>query len=681
MQFYAEQNSVLVGNIEAALAKRIPANANDDARKLLHTQLKQWDWEAGAPWAAGTPPNSASRRKRIYELLEIGPKLRGVLDDYVSHYEGPSAVLVEAPDALGDWYTSDFRAEYDFYFKRLRSHLAADGIPDDAINSMDSATSRILERLGAPWRARYRAARGLVVGYVQSGKTTNFTGVIAKAIDAGYRLIIVLSGTTNLLRNQSQRRLDMALVGVENILRSADEEDVEHDYKDDNDWPDRFVSYGKQPSLLGNVDIVRVTGQEDFQSTGAGINQMDFDFEKVNKQRPLYEMANLAHTSAKLVVVKKQRDRLGSLLKELRAAGKERCSEVPTLIIDDESDQASVNTLNPQKKTVDKERTKINLHLVELLKLLPRAQYIGYTATPFANVLVKPDDPADIYPRDFILSLQRPENYMGARDFHDFVPPSQGHFTNEEAYIRSIPALSQKGDNRLLEALDSFVLSGALKKFRTSRQKVPFKHHTMLVHHSHLKGHHELLVDDIRQLWSKAGYDSPGAGQARLKHLLENDFRKVWLDRGKVVGLAFPDSFAELKSHLGAALDEMRTGDPVLMVNSAEGADVPDFDKKSGVWKIIVGGSKLSRGYTVEGLTISYFRRSSKTQDTLMQMGRWFGYREGYRDLVRLFIGREEPVGKRGSLDLYKAFETICRDEESFREQLAIYEKKPDGSP
>ncbi len=133
------------------------------------------------------------------------------------------------------------------------------------------------------------------------------------------------------------------------------------------------------------------------------------------------------------------------------------------------------------------------------------------------------------------------------------------------------------------------------------------------------------------------------------------------------------------------ALVEVRNGkqdgDPVLMVNSAEGADVPDFDANDGVWKIVVGGAKLSRGYTIEGLTTSYFRRSARMQDTLMQMGRWFGFRDGYQDLVRLYIGRREPFGKQKTLDLYEAFEDMVRDEEDFRAQLSVYSKEPGFSP
>jgi|CXWL01.1.fsa_nt_gi hypothetical protein len=682
VQFYLGEKSIAAPQLEVAIIKQVTSDPNDDTRRAFHRQLKIWDFEPSALWSAGTLANTAARRARIYDLLNIDLPLRQTLDDCLPNYEGPEDVIIAPPHPDSDWYNAFRTREVPFYFPRVSAHLErVRGLPETAVIKLDAATTRILERLGDPSAPSPYAARGLVVGHVQSGKTANFTAVIAKVIDAGYRLVIVLSGTTNLLRNQTQRRIDMDLVGVENILRGATDSDKLHDYIEDSDWPDRFLSFTMQPSLLGAVDTVRVTGQEDFKSTNVGVSPFDFAFEKIDKQRPLYDRRNLINTSARVVVVKKQKERLEHLLKELKALGVAGCAEIPALIIDDESDQASINTLSPQSRTPDKTRTTINKLLVKLLKQLPRAQYIGYTATPFANVFVDLDDPEDIYPRDFILSLERPIGYMGAREFHDFGSVTKGHLSNEQAYVRNIPKDSKSTDTRLLEALDAFVLSGALKKFRASDGILSFKHHTMLVHESPFKDAHLLRVEEIRTLWKSAGYDSPGHGQKRLE-LLFKDFEHVWADRGKAAGLAFPKSFAALRPHLGAALDAIRCdGDPVLMVNSAEGGDVPDFDGKRGVWKIIVGGAKLSRGYTIEGLTISYFRRSSRLQDTLMQMGRWFGFRHGYSDLVRLYIGRSEKGGPTKRLDLYSMFESMCRDEESFREQLAIYDRRPDGSP
>jgi hypothetical protein len=682
IRFYARA-PLGADNFQQDLQERVSRSPNDEVRKLFNQHLGQWDWEANAPWTAGTDPNTPARRLHIYDLLQIGRPLRSVLDERIPPYVGAKAVVIDDPASVKDWYTLDFRRRHNFYWKHYRMFLQTiRKLGLDAINSLEASADRILERLGNPSGSEIYNARGLVVGYVQSGKTTNFTAVIAKAIDAGYRLIIVLSGTTNLLRNQTQRRLDMDLVGVENILRGGAEDDVDHDYIEDEAWPAKFISYGKQPSLLGQIDIHRLTSQIDFKRRDAGLNPLEFEFEKRDRRLPLYNRENLDHAGARLVVVKKQAVRLRSLKEELKHVGRAKCADVPTLIIDDESDQASVNTINPRKPQSEVIRSKINKHIVDILKLLPRSQYLGYTATPFANVFVNPNDPQDIYPKDVIVSLPRPAGYMGASDFLDFATPQPGRLSNEQAHLRDVPKKNRQPiDDRLREAIDAFVLTGALKKFRQRRNVFEFKHHTMLFHHSVKTDDQLAVVNKIRRIWRAAGYDSTSSSAARLEELFECDFRKVWLDRGKNAGLSFPKNYVELRPFLGAALDDIRRGEsPVLMVNSAEGAEVPDFDAKTGVWKIIVGGAKLSRGYTIEGLTISYFRRASKMQDTLMQMGRWFGYRPGYEDLVRLYMGRAEKIGK-NTIDLYQAFGAMCHDEEDFRAQLAMYEGKGGITP
>jgi len=683
IKFYGEQAGVDGESIGRELPNRIAASPNDDVRKLLNRHLGQWDWEANATWTGDTMANTIPRRNRICDLLCIDVELRKVLDKHLPPYQGAKAVVIEDPKAVRDWYTLDFRRKHNFYWKKLREFLARQGkIDGDGINSIEASADRVVERLGDPASSQIYKARGLVVGYVQSGKTTNFTAVIAKAIDAGYRLIIILSGTTNLLRNQTQRRLDMELVGLENILRGATDPEVEHDYVEDEGWPEKFITYGKQPSLLGSVDIHRLTSLKDFSQRDAGLNPLEFEFEKRERRLPLYDRENLDHAGARIAVVKKVRDRLKALKAELTAVGKQKCADVPTLIIDDESDQASVNTVNPRAIVDNKLRSGINEDIVAILSLLPRANYLGYTATPFANVFINPKDPKDLYPRSFIISLPRPSGYMGARDFVDFEPNEPGRLSNAEAHIRDIPKRDTvPRDDRLLEALDVFVLTGAIKKYREKKHGLKFKHHTMLVHHSMSKDDHKQVVRNIETLWRKAGYDSPSSSSARLEKLLKDDILPVWTDRGQPAGLALPEKFSDLRLHLGAALDEIRKGkSPVLMVNSAEGAEVPDFDGRTGVWKIIVGGAKLSRGYTIEGLTVSYFRRRTAMQDTLMQMGRWFGYRLGYADLVRLYIGRSEPIGQT-TIDLYKAFEAMCRDEEAFRAQLAMYEGRGGITP
>ena len=157
-----------------------------------------------------------------------------------------------------------------------------------------------------------------------------------------------------------------------------------------------------------------------------------------------------------------------------------RLSEIPALLIDDESDQASVNTSNPTRWKNDQvERSAINRLISQLLTMLPRAQYVGYTATPFANVFIDPSDAEDIFPRDFLISLPRPHGYMGASDFHDLdseIPPAERTYEDsaEMAHVRILPdEESDKAEAKLLEAMDSYVLAGAVKLYRESQGHWP----------------------------------------------------------------------------------------------------------------------------------------------------------------------------------------------------------------
>jgi hypothetical protein len=557
------------------------------------------------------------------------------------------------------------------------------------LSGLDEATTSVVERLGDPLRVEAHQAKGLVVGYVQSGKTANFTGVIAKAVDAGYRLIIVLTGTIDVLRRQTQRRLDMELVGKENILRGIDPGDVETmsqvDYQDDPDWERRFLEFGFLPSSRNFPDIIRLTSRDfDYKSLKAGI--VALEFEKADKNKPLWAAANQPQSSARIVVVKKNKAVLKKLVKDLKSIKTPR-HEIPSLIIDDESDQASVNTTNPKKWAgslpTENERTQINRSIAQLLELLPRAQYVGYTATPFANVFVDPSDAGDIFPKDFLVSLRRPDGYMGVRDFHDIgseVEPEERTVgnSNERAYVRDLRD-GEERDAKLQEAIDAFVLSGSIKLFRASIGTATYRHHTMLVHASVKQVEHGELAGTIRAAWKQAGYGNP-SGLARLKLLYERDFLPVMSARGAIA--AVPGSFDDLKPHIAAAIGRITAlQDPVIVVNGDKemASEEVDFDKRE-VWRILVGGTKLSRGFTVEGLTISYYRRKTKQADTLMQMGRWFGFRNGYGDLVRLYIGRAEPDGK-ATVDLYEAFDAIVRDEEAFRDQLRQYAEMVDGRP
>ncbi|MEU0369849.1 Z1 domain-containing protein [Streptomyces sp. NPDC006283] len=676
---------------EETFRKRLlRAEAEDEPLKALWSRmLTAWDFAEAPGWAPKAPPRTPDRRNAVYDLLRFGADLRQALDRVVPVPEINAATVITAE--FTPWYNAETVAARSFYWTSYERKLRDKGWSEAAIASLNEASRAVVERLANPEQSAIRQTKGLVVGYVQSGKTANFTGVTAKAIDAGYRLVIVLAGTLNMLRAQTQRRLDMELIGQENILRGANPNDLDSlvgiDYvgDEDTDWP-HFVCHGGRPSTLGSFDIERLTTRDnDYRSLAQGIRALEF--EKREPTRPLYEPANLHHAAARVMVVKKNKSVLTKLVKDLKQIHG-LLGELPVLIIDDESDQASVNTSNPKKWEQGRtERTAINSLISQLLALLPRAQYVGYTATPFANVFVDPRDAEDIFPTDFLISLPRPAGYMGVQDFHDLdstVPYEQRTHANsqEKAHVRDIGA---ETDDKLQEAMDAFILSGAIKLHRAAHgvDDEPFRHHTMLVHESVRVDDHADLALRINTMWHEAGYTS-STGHERLQSLWESDFAPVCAVRSGT--LPVPSSYQELRPHISRARQLIGSGgNPVIIVNGNsdryfEQLDL-DFDRTPHVWKILVGGTKLSRGFTIEGLTTTYYRRTTQQADTLMQMGRWFGFRPGYRDLVRLYIGREEPLTKTRTVDLYEAFEAICQDEEAFRAQLSQYAEMIDGKP
>lgn len=664
---------------EPRLREHIAGSGLDDQLRVdLHLALLRWDYSSTEdnPWTKGTRPNTEQRRTLVIEALGLDATTAEVLGTHFPIAKGDGTTVIAGP--WDPWYTPEIQRKRDFYWGHYIEYLHhRRNWQPDAITNLDIATTHVVERFIDPSRAEAGQTKGLVVGYVQSGKTANFTGVIAKAIDAGYRLIIVMTGTTNLLREQTQRRLDMELVGRENVLRGANEDDPSAvnrvDYLDDEDWlKGGFVSHGARPSDIGRPDIHRMTTRHfDYRKLQQGLPALEF--ERRDRTKPLWHSENLFTSNARLIIVKKNSSVLNNLVKDLKNTA-DRLDNIPALIIDDESDQASVNTTDPRKwEEEKKKRTAINRHLSNLLSMLPRAQYVGYTATPFANVFVDPTDAMDIFPKDYLISLRRPTGYMGAEDFHDLddaLPEEQRTYANskEKAHLRLVG--NQDEESELQSALDSFVLAGAIKLYRTKQGLGEFKHHTMLVHETMRTAAQKTRAESIQELWRGGGYLTGGA-LGRLRALFENDFAPV--SAAHDPNYPIPTSFDEIKDLFGAVARKIApNGSPVLVVNSDKDIEQEelDFDKRS-VWRVLVGGNKLARGFTVEGLTVTYYSRDVGHAEALMQMGRWFGFRPGYRDLVRLFITPR----------VRDAFEAACRDEEYFRGELRQYAVMVEGRP
>ncbi|KQU58161.1 hypothetical protein ASG84_16080 [Rhodococcus sp. Leaf278] len=666
------------------------AGPNDSGMIQLRLTLAKWDAddnlvvldEGGNPTSA----RSEERRSALGRALGLSADAEAKIRLVIPIYEDRITVITRE---FEPWYDEARGKRSNLYWEDYEKYLAhVKGWPAASINNLDQSTSAVVERLSDPTRGEIKPTRGLVVGYVQSGKTANFTGVIAKAIDAGYRLVIVMTGTIEILRSQTQRRIDMELMGVENVLSGQDPTDPEVakglDYQQDEDWlASKFVKHTDLALDQPGVSRIRrvTTHHSDYKSLPQGMSQLRY--ERQDRQKPLHAEANLFQTDTYVVVIKKNPAPLRKLIKDLRPL-QDMLYELPALIIDDESDVASVNTRDPKKSA---SRTAINKLITELVKIVPRSQYVGYTATPFANVFIDPDDEEDLFPADFVLSLPRPEGYMGVQEFHDVEmdwenTPKNISNSNELAYIRPVegdgisdPETRKK---ELATALDAWVLSGAIKKYRETHSNYQFRHHTMLVHEEMGTAGHSDAATVVRALWNTGNFTAD-RGLRRLQKLFESDFADVMAARAGDAPV--PENFETLKPYLAEAIEEMTKGgsDPVLIVNSDKSIqdqqESLDFDKGK-VWRVLVGGAKLSRGFTVEGLTVSYFRRKSGQADTLMQAGRWFGFRSGYQDLVRLYIRRDKVA------DLYEAFESLLMDEDAFRSELEKYAGlDEDGKP
>lgn len=489
-----------------------------------------------------------------------------------------SGALVDPEHAPGAWYTGPDPG--DKFWPKLRALLEADPGWRAAVPALDEASTDLVGLLAAPWSPEIRT-RGLVVGYVQSGKTANFTATIAKAADAGYRLFIVLSGVHNALRRQTQLRLDQQLYD------------------------------------LNKTEWLQLTDEH-----------RDFG-------NPVKALALVAGTDLRLLaVVKKNASRLTRLRNWLmqahREGGLDRC---PVLIIDDEADQASPNAA----RNADPDRTRINELIGELLAL-PRVAYVGYTATPFANVLINPADIRDIYPRDFVYALPKPDSYFGSdelfggwRSEDEEDPSDRPHdmirvVPDEEAALYKVTrsdAPTPQVTPALSAALRWFILATAARRARAGEAK----HSSMLIHTTMRVEPQLAYLPVIRQHLRELRAAWVAGDTGPWREHWEEETRREPAERH---GLR-PVAFDEVAQHVDQILSDVR----VLADNSASTERLIYTDEPATV--VAVGGNTLSRGLTLEGLVSSFFLRSSNAYDSLLQMGRWFGYRPGYGDLPRIW--------------------------------------------
>jgi len=555
--------------------------------------------------------------------------------------ESEEMVVFRPPTVIsGRVNKSNWLANYDrsdwFFWNNLRQFLLGyKNFSKEAVRSLDDTSDRILQQLCDPGEKSFDI-KGLVLGYVQSGKTASYTALIAKAVDVGYRLIIVFSGIDNALRRQTQIRLDRELVGF---------------------------------SAKGGICVPRPeVGKQWHQFTNEEING-DFDRGKAN-------FAALQGTQPVLLVMKKNGSVIRRLLSWLEDAPADNLNSLPVLIIDDESDLASIDTKGTyvQEEELDdlpedyEPPSVINALIRKLLGKFTKKAYVAYTATPFANVLIPHDSVeasglVDLYPKDFIIDLPKPAGYFGAEElFGRFDSDSDTEYGGKDV-IRFIPESDvseidayYKTPPSLEKAILLFLLACAIRAERGDESKPA----TMLIHVSHIVDKQMIVYknveDTFNYLQDQWRYFRGGGIENQLRDLWDQEYQDRLIDFN---GSKSTTTFDQIKPRLSKLFEtiEIRT------INYKTG-DLLNYEEEPSLKVIAIGGNRLSRGLTLEGLVVSYFYRPSRMYDTLLQMGRWFGYRQGYDDLVRIFLTQ----------DLSSKFSYLARVEYEIREDIKLYE-------
>ncbi len=499
------------------------------------------------------------------------------------------------------------------YSDAYEEYLKGERWAPPVVQSLSDVSARILGHLQDPTSEGEWDRRGLVIGHVQSGKTANYMGVIAKAADAGYKFIIIIAGIHNNLRKQTQERIDEGFVG--------------------------------RSSEPGNRTDVGVGINKDYPYP-ATLTNIHQDFNKNTAAQSGWRINDF--TKPVVLVIKKNVRTLDSLhrwLKEMNAAqGHDRISDVPMLMIDDEADHASINT---NREDIDPTRT--NAMIRRILRLFAKSCYVGYTATPFANIFINPESYGDekvhkeLFPRDFIYSLDPPTTYFGPEkvflDEDDILGTILEPITDCENYL----PLAHRKDAEvadlppsLYRAIEQFIIARAIRNLRGHENK----HCSMMVNVSRFV----MIQRSVRDMISlrmkkmreavKANYRMPDAIADRneymqaLKERFTGDYKNCRV------------TWSDVKKELFTILEHLH----IYTVNSKsdEVLDYKKFEKEGkGLTAIAIGGLSLSRGLTIEGLCISYIYRNTRMYDTLMQMGRWFGYRTGYEDLCRIHLSED----------------------------------------
>jgi hypothetical protein len=569
------------------------------------------------------------------------------------------------------WLTAARKQDWR-YWQRYREWLERE-LSWKAIEALDQSTDTVLGMMEDPKREGPWDRRGLVVGHVQSGKTGNYTGLICKAADAGYKVIVVLAGLHNNLRSQTQIRLDEGFLGYK-TAPIPDEMEVVGVGEIDGDPAIR-------PNYATNRD-----DKGDFNTSVAR------NFGVTPDNRPW------------LFVVKKNKTVLSRLYGWIRnhvansqeaGSGRKIVTHLPLLVIDDEADHASVDTgeqIFNSNGEPDKEYEPkaINSLIRKILHSFSRSAYVGYTATPFANIFIHDagetrEEGLDLFPSSFIVNLAAPSNYIGPAKVFG-LPSPEGRdgglplirivddYSSSDGVSGWMPHRHKNGHiplfqgldklpASLVEAIDAFILTCAARRALGQGAK----HCSMLIHVTRFN---TVQRDVYRQVDEHIGHV-----RQRLHRRIDHDniiarLQRHWINdfvpTSEEIRQIHPDMATTRTPEWDEILRELPDAIADIQIRTINGhaKDALDYseNEKVGLKVIAIGGDKLARGLTLSGLCVSYFLRASKMYDTLMQMGRWFGYRPRYLDLCRLYTTDE----------LVEWFRHIADASEELREEFDL---------
>lgn len=545
---------------------------------------------------------------------------------------------IEKADENLPWLSGK-RVKIDFnngFWGSYRQYLEEEkNFAPDVVNKLDRLTDSILDNLFDPTEKIKVNKKGLVVGQVQSGKTANYTGLICKAADAGFGLIIVMAGIHNNLRSQTQIRIDESFLGF----------DTQHTRA----FNQQSIKIGVGKPGFGKVNVAHslTSSLEKGDFTQGAANALGLNFDT---KEPI------------IAVIKKNPHVLRRIYQWLAAQADEdtELSRVirnkSLLLIDDEADNASINISNDPER-----QSSINGWITQILNIFGKNAYVGYTATPFANIFIPLDD-QNLFPRNFIKNIPAPSNYIGPEKVFGFSPLEEDEASNTvlpivnriNDYSGFVPDKHKKDDQlpsslpeSLKRAIRCFIISCAIRRLRGQTTV----HNSMLIHVSRFRRWQDHIAELVSNqfIYYRRGIDQNDAVilnefKSTYEHD-ENGYKSYVSVSQQILDSELKNLDSQIQVHkwkdVLEHLNDAASRIEVKSIHGGSGEALDYFDHKNGLSVIAVGGNKLSRGLTLEGLSVSYYLRASKMYDTLMQMGRWFGYRGGYVDLCRLFTSRE----------------------------------------